>query len=155
MRRFEGKTALVTGGRSGIGQAIARRLRSEGARVFTAQRGPDDEFEGIAADFTDPISATRVIGEVINRAGRLEVLVNNAGMMQKARIEDMTVEESTRNRGAAQAPAASNTNPRRYAPRPVHPLISGHARRQCPARPIRCRSPSCPTVSGALSIMRK
>jgi meso-butanediol dehydrogenase / (S,S)-butanediol dehydrogenase / diacetyl reductase len=97
MRRFENKTALVTGGRSGIGQAIARRLRSEGARVFTAQRGPDDEFEGIAADFTDPVSAARVIGEVINRAGRLEVLVNNAGMMQEARIEDMTIEDWQRN----------------------------------------------------------
>jgi meso-butanediol dehydrogenase / (S,S)-butanediol dehydrogenase / diacetyl reductase len=97
MRRFEGKTALVTGGRSGIGQAIARRLRSEGARVFTAQRGSDDEFEGIAADFNDPVSAARVIGEVINRAGRLEVLVNNAGMMQEAWIEDMTVEDWQRN----------------------------------------------------------
>ena len=97
MRRFEGKTALVTGGRGGIGQAIARRLRSEGARVFTVQRGPDDEFEGIAADFNDPVSAARVIGEVINRAGRLEVLVNNAGMMQEAWIEDMTVEDWQRN----------------------------------------------------------
>ena len=61
--------------------------------------------------------------------------------------------ESNRNRGAAQAPAASNTNPRRYTPRPVHPL-TGHARQQCPAHPIRCRSPSCPTVSVALSSCR-
>jgi meso-butanediol dehydrogenase/(S,S)-butanediol dehydrogenase/diacetyl reductase len=93
MRRFEGKVALVTGGRSGIGQAIARRLRSEGARVFTAQRGKDEEFDGVAADFTDPFSPARVMDEIIARTGRLDVLVNNAGMMQEARIEDMTAED--------------------------------------------------------------
>ncbi|WP_394888569.1 SDR family NAD(P)-dependent oxidoreductase [Mesorhizobium sp. AaZ16] len=97
MSRFEGKVALVTGGRSGIGQAIARRLRSEGARVFTAQRGADDQFEGIATDFVDPVGPALVIGEVIDRAGRLDVLVNNAGMMQEARIEDITVEDWHRN----------------------------------------------------------
>lgn len=93
MRRFEGKVALVTGGRSGIGKAIAGRLRSEGARVFTAQRGRDEEFEAIAADFTDPASPERVIGEIIARAGRLDVLVNNAGMMREARIEDIALDE--------------------------------------------------------------
>lgn len=97
MRRFDGKVALVTGGRSGIGQAIARRLRDEGARVFTAQRGSDDEFEGIAADFGDPASPARVVGAVIDRAGRLDVLVNNAGMMQEARVEDMSVDDWQRN----------------------------------------------------------
>lgn len=54
MKRFDGKVALVTGGRSGIGQAIARRLRDEGARVFTAQRGADREFDWIRTDFSDP-----------------------------------------------------------------------------------------------------
>jgi len=41
MNRFENKVALVTGGRSGIGKAIARRLAEEGARVFTAQRAAE------------------------------------------------------------------------------------------------------------------
>ena len=89
MRRFDGKVALVTGGRSGIGQAIARRLAEEGARVFTAQRGADSEFEGIFADFTDTASPAQVVGEVLDRAGRLDVLVNNAGMMQEARVDQM------------------------------------------------------------------
>ncbi|MCS4504364.1 SDR family oxidoreductase [Arhodomonas aquaeolei] len=91
MRRFEDKVALVTGGRSGIGRAIARRLRTEGATVFTAQRGQDAEFEGITADFTDPEGPGRVVDEVIRRAGRLDVLVNNVGIMQEAGIEAMSV----------------------------------------------------------------
>ena len=95
--RFAGKVALVTGGRSGIGQAIARRLASEGARVFTAQRGADAEFEGIEADFTNTATPARVVGEVMARAGRLDVLVNNAGMMQEARVEDMSLADWERN----------------------------------------------------------
>ena len=97
MRRFDGKVALVTGGRSGIGRAIARRLRDEGARVLTAQRGMDDEFDAIRADFTDLNSPAQVVAEVMTRAGQLDVLINNAGMMQEARIEDMPVEDWQRN----------------------------------------------------------
>jgi meso-butanediol dehydrogenase/(S,S)-butanediol dehydrogenase/diacetyl reductase len=97
MNRFYGKVALVTGGRSGIGQAIARRLQDEGARVFTAQRGADSEFEGIAADFTDPAIPGDVIAQVIDRAGRLDVLVNNAGMMQEASVETMSLDDWQRN----------------------------------------------------------
>ncbi|OBY28077.1 SDR family NAD(P)-dependent oxidoreductase [Leisingera sp. JC1] len=97
MMRFQGKVALVTGGRSGIGLAIARRLRDEGARVFTAQRGADAEFEAIPADFTGPDSPAQVVAEVAGRAGGLDVLVNNAGMMQEARVEDMTLADWQRN----------------------------------------------------------
>ena len=91
MKRFEGKVALVTGGRSGIGQAIARRLRDEGARVFTAQRGEDREFESVAVDFTSPASAGDAIKAVVEKAGRLDVLVNNAGVMQEALVEEMSL----------------------------------------------------------------
>lgn len=93
MSRFADKVALVTGGRSGIGRAIAVRLRDEGARVFTAQRGADSDFEGIEADLANPDCPERVVAEVIARAGRLDVLVNNAGVMQEARVEDMTLND--------------------------------------------------------------
>ncbi len=95
--RFENKVALVSGGRSGIGQAVARRLRDEGATVFTAQRGTDDEFIGIPADFSDPGSPDRVVADVIERAGKLDVLVNNAGMMQESTVEAMSLEDWQRN----------------------------------------------------------
>ncbi len=88
-----GKVALVTGGRSGIGLAIARRLAQEGARVITAQRGDSPEFETIRADFTDPASPSEVVGTLIARAERLDILVNNAGMMQEATAEEMQIED--------------------------------------------------------------
>lgn len=91
MSRFEGKVALVTGGRSGIGQAVAARLADEGAQVFTAQRGTDARFHGITADFTDPDCPARVVDQVIAQAGRLDVLVNNAGVMQEAGIAEMSL----------------------------------------------------------------
>lgn len=97
MMRFSDKVALVTSGRSGIGRAVARRLRDEGARVFTAQRGGDGEFEAIPADFADPASPARVVAEVAQRAGRLDVLVNNAGMMQESSVEAMSLEDWQRN----------------------------------------------------------
>ena len=92
MTRFAGKVALVTGGRSGIGQAIARRLAQDGARVFTAQRGSDGEFEGIEVDLADGSAPAACVAEVVARAGRLDVLVNNAGFMQEARAEEMSLE---------------------------------------------------------------
>ena len=81
MSRFSGKVALVTGGRSGIGQAIAQRLADEGAHVITAQRQPASGFETIEADLGEPAAPARIIAEVIARAGRLDVLINNAGVM--------------------------------------------------------------------------
>jgi meso-butanediol dehydrogenase/(S,S)-butanediol dehydrogenase/diacetyl reductase len=95
--RYAGKVALVTGGRSGIGQAIAWRLAAEGARVFTAQRGADHQHEGLEADFTDPASPAQVVATLIARAGRLDLLVNNAGMMQEAGVEEMSLADWQRN----------------------------------------------------------
>ena len=93
MSRFTGKVALITGGRSGIGKAVAERLADEGARVFTAQRGPDEVHESIAADFLDPEAPGRVVDAVISRAGRLDALVNNAGLMREGTALEMSAED--------------------------------------------------------------
>ena len=91
--RFDGKLALVTGGRSGIGKAIADRLRAEGARVFTVQRGHDPDHECISADLADPDAPARAVARIVEAAGRLDVLVNNAGVMRQSGIESMSVSE--------------------------------------------------------------
>ena len=87
------KVALVTGGRSGIGAATASVLANRGARVFTAQRGDENVFEGISADFLDPNAPERVVSEIIEKAGRLDYLVNNAGLMREGTILESSPED--------------------------------------------------------------
>lgn len=94
--RFTDKVVLVTGGGSGIGLACARQFAREGAEVFVAQRSPCDEFGFIEADLSQDYACEHVIEQVLAEAGRLDVLVNNAGMMQEARIEDMTLQDWNR-----------------------------------------------------------
>lgn len=93
MRRFDGKVALVTGGRSGIGKAIAQRLQDEGAKVFTVQRQADDVFDHIITDLTDDQAIAASVAAVIEQGGGLDILVNNAGMMQEAAVEDMSLDD--------------------------------------------------------------
>lgn len=83
MSRFGGKVALVTGGRSGIGKACAEKIAAEGATVITAQRGSDVAFEHFEVDFLDPAAPQKLISQIVERHGRLDVLVNNAGLMRE------------------------------------------------------------------------
>ena len=70
-----GRSALVTGGASGIGAAIAAALESNGARVVVADR--DDA--PIRRDLARPGEAARMVAEAVERLGGLDILVNNAG----------------------------------------------------------------------------
>lgn len=92
MTRFADKVVLVTGGRSGIGRACAARFAEEGARVITAQRGDAEGFETIQANLAKPEECERVITETIAAAGRLDVLVNNAGLMIEGTAEEMPLD---------------------------------------------------------------
>ena len=86
MTDWVGKVALVTGGRSGIGAAIAVKLSSNGAKVVTAQRGEDPANAFVAADFLNPSEPERVVQEVITQEGRLDILINNAGIMREGTV---------------------------------------------------------------------
>ena len=101
----ERRVALVTGGSSGIGLTIAQRLAADGFQVVvtsrTAGSGHDDGVGQpesgpvlpIAADLTAPGEPARVVGEVLERFGRLDVLVNNAGRRHAGLIADTPVSE--------------------------------------------------------------
>ena len=86
MKSFQDKVVLVTGGRTGIGAACANALSNNGATVVTAQRGNDNNFECINADLLDPDAPQQVIEAVIAKHSRLDVLVNNAGLMLEGDI---------------------------------------------------------------------
>jgi 3-hydroxy acid dehydrogenase/malonic semialdehyde reductase len=79
---LDGKTAIVTGGSSGIGAATARALRAAGVRVAAGARRVDKlEAEvALALDVTDPDSCERFVEEAVERLGGLDVLVNAAGL---------------------------------------------------------------------------
>ena len=103
--RLEGKVALISGGARGMGAAEARLFAREGARVAVgdlleeegarleseiAEAGGDCIF--IRLDVTSEESWANAVELTVSRYGRLDVLVNNAGVYQKARVEDTTLE---------------------------------------------------------------
>ena len=87
------KVALITGGRSGIGLACANRFSQNDYQVITAQRSPAENFDSIKADFSDPETPAQVIDEVIKQTGRLDVLVNNAGVMLEDSVHQMSLND--------------------------------------------------------------
>ncbi|MCB1494741.1 MAG: SDR family oxidoreductase [Bauldia sp.] len=91
--RFEGKTALITGGAGAIGAAAARRFAAEGARIAVVDLDADRtaaivaeledsgaEALGIVADTASEEDAVRAVAETVTRFGRLDILFNNAGI---------------------------------------------------------------------------
>ena len=96
MKRFDNKVALITGAGRGIGRAIALRLAQEGARVAVNYRSRRDqaettvaairaaggEAEALPADVAEPASAQHLIDAVAARFGRIDLLVNNAGVIR-------------------------------------------------------------------------
>lgn len=103
MPNLIGKVAIVTGSTKGIGRAIAERMVNEGANVVvTARTRADvdtvsehlgDNAVGITSDVADPASCQELVEKAVERFGRLDVLVNNAGLGIFKPISDMSIEE--------------------------------------------------------------
>lgn len=98
MSRLQGKTALVTGGRQGIGRAIVERFVSEGATVMTCGRGarPEnlpDEVIWQSADVSRKSDVEAIINGIVSEFDQLSILVNNAGVQIEKTIVDTTDED--------------------------------------------------------------
>jgi 3-oxoacyl-[acyl-carrier protein] reductase len=103
--RLAGKVALVTGGSRGIGEAIARRLASDGADVALTYARSADRAQAVAAgiealgrralaipaDNGDPGAVEEAVNRTIAALGRLDILVNNAGIFRAATLDALTL----------------------------------------------------------------
>lgn len=94
-----GKTALVVGARGGIGRAITDRFVREGAVVYAADRvpvdpaDPGDAHRPVVLDITDEDDVAGVLARIGEEQGRLDVLVNAAGIELEKTVEDTTLAE--------------------------------------------------------------
>ena len=94
-----GKIILVTGASSGIGRATADFLHAQGHVVYGANRDASRvsaPWTAITLDVTKDEDCARAVAEILARHGRIDVLVNNAGLVWAGAVEDMSVEEARR-----------------------------------------------------------
>jgi 3-oxoacyl-[acyl-carrier protein] reductase len=107
--RLQHKVSIITGGGQGIGRATALKFAHEGARVAVcdinlatvedtvmAVREAGGEALGFEVDVTDKASIARMVEGVMAAWGRIDTLVNNAGIVQDARLQKMTEEQFDR-----------------------------------------------------------
>src|SRR4051794_15272838 len=102
-QRLDGTVALVTGASSGIGEATARALAAQGAAVALVARRRDrlealaadlgDGALAIEADITDQPQAIAAVQRAVDERGRLDIVINNAGVMLLGPIVDAPTEE--------------------------------------------------------------
>ena len=91
---FSGRTALVTGGASGIGAATAARLRHDGAEVAVFDREPVEGFVSVTGDISSSEDVNAAVAQVERDLGRIDILVNSAGVPgESLRTVDVTDEE--------------------------------------------------------------
>ncbi|MGW5693851.1 SDR family NAD(P)-dependent oxidoreductase [Streptomyces asiaticus] len=101
MNRLKGKIGIVTGASRGIGHAIVDAMAAEGAVVIATSRAAADDSYGAGVmyatlDVANEADWQRVVTEVTDRHGRVDFLVNNAGVIAYETIHDLTSEEWNR-----------------------------------------------------------
>ena len=100
--RLDGNVALVTGGASGIGAAIASAFALKGARIAVADlvesgavaaaRSVATESRGYRCDVSDPVSVRRTVDAVVDAFGQIDILVNSAGIVMLAPAEELPLQ---------------------------------------------------------------
>jgi 3-oxoacyl-[acyl-carrier protein] reductase len=105
MMKFENKVVLVTGASRGIGREIARLFAQQGARIavhYHQNQGaaeetlnllPGDLHLVVQADLKDPDAIQEMVETVVSRMGRLDILINNAGVFERHALTEVTYEE--------------------------------------------------------------
>jgi len=90
------KVALVTGASRGIGESIALKLLEKGARVYGTSRSKSNlyPFELLQLDVTDDASCSEVVEKILEKEGRLDIFVSNAGAGIGGPVEDSDIEEA-------------------------------------------------------------
>jgi len=92
------RVAVVTGASSGIGAAIAGQLAAAGLRVFDASRStpadPTAAIEHVTIDVSDDASVREGVADVLREAGRIDVLVNNAGYLCAGAVEEVSLADA-------------------------------------------------------------
>ncbi|MFF4988849.1 SDR family NAD(P)-dependent oxidoreductase [Streptosporangium saharense] len=107
--RFRDKVVLVTGGGSGIGRAVALGFAREGAQVVVSGRGREAldqtvklaEADGgrvtaLTSDVSDSASVAALVGQIVERYGRLDIAINNAGVLATGNVADQPEEDFAR-----------------------------------------------------------
>jgi meso-butanediol dehydrogenase/(S,S)-butanediol dehydrogenase/diacetyl reductase len=158
MKRFEGKIVIVTGAASGIGEATARRFSSEGACVALVDRN-ETPLANVAkdlpaqftlahlADVSDSEAVGAMVTTVVKRFGRLDVLVNNAGVFEGGDPAEITNEQwrkvmATDPDGASLVAGPPCPISRREARSSIRPRYPGPAAIGPPALTTPPRAPS-------------